>query len=241
MNESLSKAQRALIHYGKLGDPENEAIYQQIFATIVDHSLPPGTKLKEETLCEIFGVGRTRIRKILFQLANDNIVTLVPNRGAYVAYPSVAEAREVFTARRLVECHLVRVVAAEQQERARPLLEEHVQRERQARQAGDMGAAIRLCGEFHLLMAELADSPILGEFLRELISRTSLIVAIYERPPVHNCEMDEHASLIEAIAAGQAEQAALLMEEHLRGIESRLDLRPPRSQEVDIRKVLSKA
>ena len=78
-------------------------IYERIWTAIVDHSLPPGTKLTEDRLGEIFGVGRTRIRQVLFQLAHEGVVTLQHNRGAFVAQPSVREAREVFEARRAIE------------------------------------------------------------------------------------------------------------------------------------------
>ena len=72
---------------------ENE-IYQRMVATILDHRLPPGTKLVEDRLASAFGVSRTRVRPVLVRLANEQIVTLTPNRGATVAQPSEQEARE---------------------------------------------------------------------------------------------------------------------------------------------------
>ena len=50
--------------------------------------LAPGTKLPEATLCELFGVGRSVVRKVLQKLAHDHIVQLRPNRGAIVAVPT---------------------------------------------------------------------------------------------------------------------------------------------------------
>ena len=54
-----------------------------------------------------FGVSRTRIRPVLVRLANEQVVTLTPNRGAAIAQPTAQEAREVFEARRLIEPRLV--------------------------------------------------------------------------------------------------------------------------------------
>eukprot|EP01031_Cornospumella_fuschlensis_P003229 gene3229-4017_t len=76
-------------------------------ATILDHRLPPGTKLIEEKLATAFGVSRTRIRPVLVRLANEQIVTLTPNRGATVAQPTEKEAREVFEVRRMIEPTLI--------------------------------------------------------------------------------------------------------------------------------------
>ena len=81
---------------------END-IYERMVETILDHRLPPGTKLVEDRLATAFGVSRTRIRPVLVRLANEQIVTLTPNRGATVAQPTEAEAREVFEVRRMIE------------------------------------------------------------------------------------------------------------------------------------------
>ena len=34
--------------------------YSRIWSAIVDHRLPPGTRLIEDQLCKVFGIGRTR-------------------------------------------------------------------------------------------------------------------------------------------------------------------------------------
>src|SRR5690606_12871960 len=80
-----------------------ETIYQRIQTGILERRLLPGAKLAEERLAEVTGASRMRIRQVLARLAHEQIVTLIPNRGAYVASPTVEEAREMFEARRLIE------------------------------------------------------------------------------------------------------------------------------------------
>src|SRR5688572_18796968 len=84
-----------------------EVIFERVLASIFEHRLPPGTKLGEEQLAAIFGVSRARIRRVLPRLAHEGVVTLEPNRGAFVARPTVADAREVFEARKLIEPGIV--------------------------------------------------------------------------------------------------------------------------------------
>ena len=218
---------------------DTEAIYQSVFEAIVDHRLLPGTQLKEDILCDIYKVGRTRIRKVLSRLAADNIVDLLPHRGAFVAHPSVAEAKEVFRARGIIETHLVRAAAESGSDRARKILNAHLRLEQLARAQGQQSEAIRLCGHFHLVLAELADSPIMSRFLRELVSRTSLIVAIYEAQHAASCEVDEHQALAKAVISGDPERAAELMTSHLDGIEGRLSLQPPAERQQDMRSALT--
>ena len=44
---------------------KDESIYQALMTAIVEHQLPPGSRLPEEALSEVFGVSRTGIRKVL--------------------------------------------------------------------------------------------------------------------------------------------------------------------------------
>ena len=82
---------------------KDESIYQALMTAIVEHQLPPGSKLPEEALAEVFAVSRTGIRKVLQRLAAVQLVTLTPKRGAHVASPTVEEARHIFRTRALLE------------------------------------------------------------------------------------------------------------------------------------------
>jgi DNA-binding GntR family transcriptional regulator len=216
-----------------------DAIHATIYGAIVEQLLPPGTKLGEEALCEIFGVGRTLIRRVLQRLASEHVVESWPHRGAYVARPSVEEAREVFEARRALEAHVIARLAQGLSTADAERLRRHVAKERQARAAGERRRLIRRSGEFHLLLAELAGNRAIARFLRELISRTSLIIAVYEAPGESCCSVDEHAAVIEALTRRRAELAAQTMHAHLLGIEQRLRLDRLPDGTVDLHEVLA--
>lgn len=218
------------------GSPnDNNAIYGQIFDAIVDNKLLPGTHLKEDELRDLFGIGRTRIRAILSRLAADHIVELVANRGAFVARPSVEEAREVFNSRRLIEDYLIRRAAELRDDSMQKALSAHLKSEQDARDAGDVSRVIRRCGRYHQVLADQAESPILARFARELIARSSLIIAIYDSRPSDECEIHEHRELSDLVMAGKGEEAAELMTRHLTGIEERLILEPKTDQHNDLR------
>lgn len=212
----------------------NHEIYLRIFDAIVDHKLLPGTHLKEDELCDRFGIGRTRIRAILSRLAADHVIELVANRGAFVARPSVEEAREVFRARRLIEGHLIRRAAERRDPAMRDALCNHLHGEQEARDAGDVSRVIRRCGRYHQVLAEHADSPIMARFTRELIARSSLIIAIYETKKPEDCEIDEHKELSDLVMAGRVDAAESLMDRHLKGIEDRLVLETGNTPENDL-------
>lgn len=205
---------------------ENE-IYERMVETILDHRLPPGTKLVEDRLATAFGVSRTRIRPVLVRLANEQIVTLTPNRGATVAQPTEGEAREVFEVRRMIEPTLIACFIAQASADDIAVLSECIAQEEEARLAGDMRRAIRLSGDFHLHIANAAQHQTLGRILRELVSRTSLILMAYgtntaPMSEASRCGCQEHRALLDAIRLRDAREGARLMGEHLAQLESQL-------------------
>jgi DNA-binding GntR family transcriptional regulator len=80
-----------------------QRIVDAITTAIVERRLMPGTKLAEQQIADIFKVSRTLVRQALNQLSRDHLVTLEPARGAFVAQPSVEEARQVFEVRKMIE------------------------------------------------------------------------------------------------------------------------------------------
>jgi DNA-binding GntR family transcriptional regulator len=202
-------------------------IYGAVVNAVMSHRLPPGTRLGEAEFCELYQVSRTTVRKALQRLAHDHIVVLRPNRGAVIASPSPQEARDVFAARRALEREIVPLVVQQVTPTSLKRIRAAIDAEEQARRSGDRAAWIRLGGEFHLLLAELAGNTVLQRFMMELVSRSSLIIAVYESPGVPMCGNDEHSQLLALIERGDAGAATALIEHHLLEIEERLHLGGP--------------
>lgn len=219
---------------------EQEA-YERLYAAIADRVLPPGTKLVEEQLSRVFDISRARVRKVLLRLAHGKLVTLQPNRGASVAQPSVAEARDVFGARRMIEPSLCRLLVERGARAQLPRLQAHVAQEKAADALRDRPLTIRLSGEFHLLLAELAGNAVVSEILRELISRSSLIIAVYESTTSPCCSAAEHEALLARLAGGDGAAAAAFMLEHLDHVEAALNLAERKPERIDLRAALAGA
>lgn len=213
-------------------------VYERIWSAIMDHSLPPETRLVEERLCEIFGLGRTRLRQVLQRLAHERVVTLMPNRGAIVSRPSIREAREVFAARRVLEAGIVQTFLETAGRADIKRVQEHLARERAAWQANDRRAMLKLSGEFHLVIAEAAGNSILTELLRDLISRSSLIIAVYQVPGTPPCPPNEHQALVAALERHDR-SAVDLMLRHLDHLLADLRLEESRPSAIDLRTVFA--
>ncbi len=218
----------------------DKKIYDSVFNAVMNQRLPPGTKLTEAHFCELFNVSRTIVRKALQRLAYDHIVVIKPNHGATVASPTPQETREIFTARRGVEAAIMPLAIARASKAQIGVLRKLAKDEHAAFESGDRANWISLGGAFHIALAELAGNSVLKRFLNELVSRCSLIIALYELPGNVACSHDEHDRLIDVIASRNVEQAVKMMEQHLLAIEGKLNLNDEK-EKINLAEILGLA
>ncbi|QKJ85957.1 GntR family transcriptional regulator [Paramixta manurensis] len=175
---------------------KDEPIYQALLSAMVEHQLPPGSKLPEEALAEVFGVSRTGIRKVLQRLAAVQMVNLTPKRGAQVATPDVEEARDIFRTRALLECANLPDIVTHCQPPHLAALDALVQQEQQAHEAHNGPAAIRLSAAFHIQLQAISGNQVLTEMVTRLTQRSSLVIAAWGAPWQQGCRCDDHDQLI---------------------------------------------
>jgi DNA-binding GntR family transcriptional regulator len=225
----------------RLLDQLDGTMFQEIYVAINERRIPPGTKLAEDTLAEIFSTGRMQVRRVLNRLADRKLVSIRPNRGAFVATPTIEEAKEVFAARRLIEPLLASQLAREATPKKVDLLRSHIAEERRAKKLGNRRLSLKLSGEFHIKLASVLENSVLEAFVEELVSRSSLIIAVFERPDSESCGADHHVRLVDKMSARDAVGAATEMAHHLQEIEGRLHLDRPIDAQVDLRSIFADA
>lgn len=223
---------------GKSGT--GDVVAGEIERAIHEHRLPPGAKLGEDELGEIYGVSRTTVRAALQSLAHQRLVELKRNRGAYVAQPTVREAREVFEARALLEPRTARSAALRMKQADIAALQAHIDAEHEAIDAGETGRALYLSGLFHIEIARIADQDTIAAFISQLISRSSLIIALYWQRRAALCESHAHHALISAFSARDGDLAEELMKNHLLDLVTSLDLRNKTSMPGSLKEALGK-
>lgn len=213
-----------------------ERVHQALRRAIIEQKLVPGARLPEDTIGDSFGTSRTIAREALGRLAVEGLVDLKPNRGAFVAHPTLEEGRGTFAVRRGLERVMIESLVGSLTPSQVAQLQEMVAREAAAAHAGE-AEAIRLAGEFHLKLADMTGNPLLIRYITETVSRCSLVLAMYGRPHSADCGVREHADIVAALIAGDGVKAADLMDRHLAGVAGRALL--SESSPQDIRTVLA--
>jgi DNA-binding GntR family transcriptional regulator len=224
---------------GVSAETSTQQIRDAIRDAIVERRLSPGTKLSESDVGNLFNVSRTLARAALQALSYEGLVNVEKNRGAFVAYPSLEEARQIFAARRLVEPGIL----VEAAERITPSQVQHLKQllVEEGRLMGERGqtarrAEIKASGDFHLALAAISGNAIMQRFMEELVARSSLVISLYGQSTVSSCGHSEHADIIAAIERKDMDAARRLMLHHISHIEADLDLRERKS--VGLREAL---
>jgi DNA-binding GntR family transcriptional regulator len=219
---------------------KSDQAYTAIRQAIIEQALAPGTKLPEDSLGTHFGMSRTLIRAALARLVAEGLVDTQQKRTATVAQPSLEEARSVFELRRCLEAEVVRLVIARWQPAMGAALEGHIRLEEEASKQRQAPVSARLAGEFHQLLARMTGNPLLERYVSEVVSRCSLILAIYGRPHRTDCAIDEHREFVAALRRKDDKAARKLMVDHLGHVEQRALHGQPAGAEPDLGQILAR-
>ena len=213
-----------------------QRIVLSITAAIVGRRLMPGTKLSEQKIADIFKVSRTLVRQALNQLSRDRLVVLAPARGAFVATPSVEEARQVFEVRQILEAALTRRLCAVITDAQVAELRRHLQAEQAAVSNTDVSGRTRLLADFHVVLAQMLGNEVLAQLLSDLLTRSSLIALMYQSSHSAEASLAEHVAIVDAFERRDVKAAVRLTIEHLEHVEHNLRLNP---RETDLAQVLN--
>jgi DNA-binding GntR family transcriptional regulator len=218
----------------------DERVYAAVSKALLSGKLRPGTPLRERALAEALGCTRGAVRKVLARLGSEKRLVLEHNRGAFVPNPSIEDMRGTYRARRIVEAGLVTTLFGQLAREQVATLRKHVQAEQKAFKEGRREDAVRLAGDFHLLLAQMAGSEELLSYIGRLIANTELYKALYDSAEAASCAPREHEQIIDALTAGKSLDKALAVAlEHLDELERRVIAGAAAEQETDLATLLN--
>lgn len=199
-------------------------VYAALRQDIIEQTLGAGARLPEGDLALRFGVSRTVVRAALARLIAEGLVVRPNNLAARVAQPSEDEAADILDLRQSIELLVLgrlgkTGLAAEMLAGLRA----HVAREERALAEGEAGhaASVRLSGEFHVLLAEAAGSPLLARYVAELVSRCSLLLSGQRTRHSGHCGVQDHSALLDRLERGDYAGALSAMRQHLAAVTDR--------------------
>ena len=197
--------------------PAADDLYSRVLDAILEQRIHEASRFTEESLAQMFGARRSDMRDVLMRLSHQQIIILRVNHRPRVAALNVDQVRQTLHARRLTELMLVKLACQRPCTQALKRLSALVDRERQCT---ERGRAIRLAGEFHLQLAEMAGNAPLAHFLGSLVPPSSLAIAQLEVCGEDYCAWQVHEKIVDALTRRDAAMAATLLNRHLDHLEA---------------------
>lgn len=192
----------------------HEYVRRTLRQAILSGFLPGGTRLVQAEIAAELRVSTTPVREALRDLATEEIIHLDAHRGAVVREIDLAEVREVYELRMLLEPFAVRKAAANVSPDEFDHLAELCKR---MEDTEDSAEWTQLNREFHTRLVEAAERPKLTSILNNLTDTAAAFVAFAVRadPSLQQTGSEEHQELLDAIKRGNADKAAAVTAQHL--------------------------
>jgi DNA-binding GntR family transcriptional regulator len=199
-----------------LPDDVRSQLRDQIENEILTGALPPGHRLDEVSLATRFGVSRTPIREVLFQLASAGLVEIRPRRGAVVAELGPERLVQMFEVMAGLEGMAGRLAARRHTDADRRALLETHEACRRAAEAGDPDAYYYENERFHHAIYAASHNLFLIEQCTALHRRLKPYrrLQLRFRNRMAN-SLAEHDAVVDTILKLDGDRAERLLRDHV--------------------------
>jgi DNA-binding GntR family transcriptional regulator len=192
----------------------SERVGEELRRRIIQGDFAPGERLSEQALSESLGVSRNTLREAFRALAKDGLVKHAPNRGVFVATPSIASIIDIYRVRRLIECQAL--AQAYPRHPAKQKMRAAVDQALKCSKARDWAGVGTANMEFHRAIVELADSERLNQMFAPVLAELRLAFGLLNDAEfLHAPYVDMNVQILELAEAGQYAQSAAKLQEYL--------------------------
>jgi DNA-binding GntR family transcriptional regulator len=191
-------------------------VWEELRDAIIELRLRPGEPLREVALAEQLGVSKTPLREAFARLEQEGLVETTSFKGAVVTGYSEIDLKEIYELRALLEGAAARAAAERSKDETLEALRDVVDRSRGLRDAGDLVGLAGLIGQFDLIVYAQVSNERISALIDNLRAHLTRIGKLTESIPGRvEASVEEHAAIVDAIVARDADEAERLMRVHI--------------------------
>jgi DNA-binding GntR family transcriptional regulator len=201
-----------------LSAPPNrvEQVRDAILEEITSGRLPAGERVIQEQIAQALGVSRQPVQQALLLLRDQGVLREATGRGLVVAPLDADEVQHMYELRAVIEGLAARRAAQVAAERAAKQGPAVIEAGRKAAASGTVPRMVAADRRFHEFLYELSGNPLVAPTMAAHWTYTERVMAeVLQRDETPRDIWDQHAAVLEAIAAGDAEQAEALARGHI--------------------------
>lgn len=194
----------------------SQQVYAHLRAGILDNTYPPGCALPEEAMAAKLKVSRVPIREALRRLSAEGLVVIKPRQGATVSELTSKQFLDAYQVREALEVLAVRLATPKLTADDLDALDTLQQQMQVAADAGDSAAFFAANAQFHDFLVNKGGNDDLKTIYASLIDR----MRRYRNPSLDlrggmTTSIEEHAAILDAMRAGDANEAAARTANHI--------------------------
>jgi len=190
--------------------------YNKVRNAIFGGKFPPGYQLKEDDLIDYCGVSRTPVRQALKMLADEGLVTVKSNRRSYVADVSEAHSEEIYDILAMLESYSAGLAAdritADELQILREIVAEMIALN--SKRPTDGKTYLELNSKFHKAIHHCSGNATLYEIIQRIVDFPATLYLKIGIETDNSTAIEEHSSIIDALAKGDRDYAAMTMKMH---------------------------
>jgi DNA-binding GntR family transcriptional regulator len=192
----------------------SERMAEELRQRITRGEFSPGQRLSEQTLSDSLGISRNTLREVFRMLTKDGLVKHSPNRGVFVAIPSIASIIDIYRVRRLIECQALG--QAYPRHPAKKKMRDAVETALRCRADSDWLGAGTANMAFHMAIVELADSERLNLLFAQVLAELRLAFGLLQDPEfLHAPYVDMNINILALAESGEFARAAAALNDYL--------------------------
>jgi len=192
----------------------SERVAEALRRKITEGELAPGQRLSEQALSESLDISRNTLREVFRTLTKDGLLKHAPNRGVFVAVPSIASIIDIYRVRRLVECQAL--AQAYPRHPAKKRMREAVETAMRCRDKQEWLGVGTANMAFHMAIVELADSERLNTLFAPVLAELRLAFGLLRDSEfLHAPYVDMNLKILELAEAGEFAKASAELHDYL--------------------------
>jgi len=196
--------------------PLREVVFNNLRDAILKGTLKPGERLLENQLADKLGVSRTPVREALRMLEQENLVILIPRKGAQVLNISADDIKNIMEIRSSLEVLAMKYACKNMSEEKIAELKKYNAEVEDAFEREDYQAVADSDVNFHNIITEAANNDMLCVLINNIRTRAYRFrMAYLEVYETKEAVIEHHRKIVEAIENHWEEKGVAIMAEHI--------------------------
>lgn len=204
----------------------SDMVYEEVRRRIISLSLKPGDMIFENVVADEFEVSRTPIREAFRKLENDELIKILPQRGAQIVKLSLQKIEEAQFVRESLETRAFAKAAEmwdsqdEACQQAETRILENLEKQKRVIEQKDYFSYVQLDEEFHDLIIGVTGNQTLLTVLSKMRAHLNRLRYLELQEARHEQQStDQHVAIFQALKEKDAQKTVELLQEHLRLLE----------------------